>query len=665
MASTRQALFRLAELSHHATALTDLSVNQSIVGPGQVQWDGSTLAIGDTGVTPSVIYEFSVSGSTATRVGSTTLDQTKSVRQFWIDGSRVIGPDFDAAVGVWNYPGGGSAVKQIGAVRGYGSAISPALRLEIEGVTAMGRRLLACGIAIAWIAGCGGQSSVPLSPVGIAPESVRAPGAHVVPDKNVNELPEPPVVRSVDGVAKVSLIVNFNGATGFPQFVYDDMNNTAPTIRVNPGDTIVLNVTNDLPPHSGDKFDINIHFHGIGSSPKAPGDDVLGTLARPGQKLRYVVHIPKNQEPGLYWYHPHVHGQTAYQVGSGGMSGAIVVNGLERHLPALAKMKERLIIVRATGVGEAIRRVDQDETIADGGDMSGMSDEGARPQAINSEPCGSDLGLITTLNGAYQPIVTIAPGEKQFFRVVNATAHKTLKLYDGGEMELVAIDGFALDTWRGNPPTEMVRTIVMPPASRAEFVVTGPASGTGTFRTLCFDSGRTGDHDPELKLALLRKAQGAAYRAAFMGHLTVGAPLPQNAYTTKLPPIAAKRTAIFTEGPTHFFINGRRFSMSEPPVFVVHVGTVEEWHVVNKTQEVHDFHIHQLHFLVKEVNGVKLLHPYWADSVVIPHRRADGSAGTLVLIMNFRDPVIKGTFLFHCHILDHEDLGMMAKIQAI
>lgn len=121
---TKGGTFRLAELPNHAMALVDITVNQSIAGPGQVQWDGSALAVGDTGVTPSVIYQFSVTGSTATPIGSTSLDQTKSIRQFWIDGARLVGPDFDADVGVWNYPAGGSAVKRIGAVRGYGSAIS-------------------------------------------------------------------------------------------------------------------------------------------------------------------------------------------------------------------------------------------------------------------------------------------------------------------------------------------------------------------------------------------------------------------------------------------------------------------------------------------------------------------------------------------------------------
>ena len=114
---------------------------------------------------------------------------------------------------------------------------------------------------------------------------------------------------------------------------------------------------------------------------------------------------------------------------------------------------------------------------------------------------------------------------------------------------------------------------------------------------------------------------------------------------------------MFSEGPKHFFINRQVSSISAPPEYVVHTGTVEEWHIVNTTNEVHDFHIHQIHFLVKEINGIKVQHPYWADSVVIPHLRKDGTPGRCDLLMDFRDPVIKGTFLFHCHILDHEDGG--------
>ena len=521
----------------------------------------------------------------------------------------------------------------------------------------MNRRWVALFIALWWLAGCGGKSSVPGSPIPASAVGV-ATNAGAAPDSNGGDLPEPPVVNSVNGVAKVSLQVNL-GATGFPAFYYQGVAHNAPTIRVNPGDTIVLDVVDDLPTIRGDRHDINIHFHGIGSSPRAPGDDVLGMLARPGQKLHYVVHIPKNQEPGLYWYHPHVHGQTSYQVGQGGMSGAIIVNGLEKHIPALAKMKQRVIIVRAQGTGGGIRN-DDDAMMSDG-----MTSSAASPQVVNSEPCGPDLGLTTTLNNVYHPVIAIARGERQFFRVVNATGHKTLKLWYGGDLKVVAIDGFALDTWPGTPATETVKSLVMPPASRAEFVVTGPRNGYAEFRTLCYDTGSAGDHDPDLKLATMVAPRQGHANTVVDESLRVGAPLPQNYYTTQLPPIAAKRVAIFSEGAKRFLINGKAFAMSDPPMFVVHVGTVEEWRIVNVTEEIHDFHLHQAHFLVKQINGVKLAHPYWADSVVIPHRQKDGHPGTLLVIADFRDPVIKGTFLFHCHILDHEDHGMMAKVQAI
>ena len=528
----------------------------------------------------------------------------------------------------------------------------------------MKRYCIAVFVVIAWLAGCVGQSSTPSVPVLPNGEQNAASPSRERGD-SAQELPEPPVVNSHNGIAKVALFAQISGQTGFPEFIYKNMGEAAPTIRVNPGDTIVMDVTDEFfRGHGGPKHLINIHFHGLGSSPHAPGDDVLGTVGRPGETLHYVVHVPKNQEPGLYWYHPHIHGETTYQVGQGGMSGAIVVNGLEQHIPSLAKMRQRVIVVRATGLAPDAER-DGDDGDDDMNAMSGMSSSTPRPQGFNTEPCGSDLGLTTKINWAYHPTITIAPGEKQFFRVINATGHKTLRLWYGGEMQVVAIDGFAYDTWPGNPPYETVKTIVIPPAARAEFVVTGPRSGYADFRTLCYDSGPVGDHDPDLVLGRMiapNRGHGGHY---YTGPLTVGAPLPQNAYTTPLPPVAAKRVVVFSEGNKRFLLNGKSFKIADPPMFVVHVGTVEEWRLVNVTDEIHDFHLHQAHFLVKQINGVRLAHPYWADSVVVPHRRKDGQPGTEVVVADFRDPIIKGTFLFHCHILDHEDKGMMAKIEAI
>jgi suppressor of ftsI len=532
------------------------------------------------------------------------------------------------------------------------------------------RHFLTFAIVVGFLAGCVGQSTTPIYPIPQSASRLGSGGAS--PEThNPNELPEPPEVKSVDGVAKVDLTASINPATGLPALDFNGMHGVTPTIRVNPGDTIVVNVDNTLPPGFGVKYAMNLHFHGMGSSPLAPGDDVLGTLAQPGQKLHYVVHVPKNQGPGLYWYHPHVHGQVNFQVGEGGISGAIVVNGLEHHLPGLAKMRERLIIFRDIGISRTLKPRDPDDMSSMGSgmsDMDGMSEaDPIRPHAINSDPCGPDLGLTPELNGAYHPDITIAPGEKQFFRVINAAGHKTLKLaVDGTQLELVAIDGFALDTYPGTPPTAMVPYLVVPPASRAEFVVTGPQSRFARFRTLCFDTGVGGDRDPNLELAKIKLARGHGNARLFPpGPLKVGAPLPHNFYTEALPPPSTKRVVVFSEGNKHFMINGHVFSMNAPPLFVVHTGTVEEWRISNISQEVHDFHIHQLHFVAKQIDGRNVEHPHWADSVVIPHRRADGHPGSLVLWMDFRDPIIKGTFVFHCHILDHEDHGMMAKIQAI
>jgi suppressor of ftsI len=513
------------------------------------------------------------------------------------------------------------------------------------------RRFLIFTLACAWLAGCVGRSAGP-NPLPPASAMRSTDGVYGV---NVNELPEPPVVKSVNGVAKVSLAADLNPATGLPAFDYQGMHAVAPTIVVKPGERIVFDLVNNLPNvpppavSPDDSMlvdDINLHFHGLGVSPRKPGDDVLTTIAHPGGSLHYVIAVQKNQEPGLYWYHTHVHGQTNYQVGENGMSGAIVIDGLQHHLPGLAKMKERLIVLRATGGGETLK-----------------------PENTNTAPCTTKDGTTVTLNGVAQPVITIAPGEKQFFRLVNATGHKTLKLnVEGERLELVAIDGFALDTYRGTPPTKMEESIVVPPAGRAEFVVTGPSGGHARFKTLCYNTGPNGDPDPQLLLATLRAPKGGRAGAFSSKPLAVGSPLPQNAYTAPLSPVAAKRLVVMSENGSTFFINGKKFAMKDPPMFVVHVGTVEEWRIVNVTKEIHDFHIHQTHFLVEQIDGTTVEHPHWADSVVVPHARKIGEKhipGSLVLLMDFRDPVIRGEFLFHCHILDHEDHGMMAKIQAI
>jgi suppressor of ftsI len=468
-------------------------------------------------------------------------------------------------------------------------------------------------------------------------------------------LPSAPVVNAHHGVATADLSVVLSSTTDLPTFVFKGAQDVAPTFNVRPGDRIVINLKNEL---SGPGMEnlINLHFHGLTVSPRAPADDVLTMMAMPGQTLHYIVPIPRSQEPGLYWYHPHIHGETNYQVGLAGMSGAIVVAGLTQRYPQLAGMKEHVIIVRdvqnSPGSG-AVRR--------------------AKPMDVdqNNNPCGPDPGIHFTVNNVVRPTIRIAPGESQFFRIVNATGHRHLVLQaDGLTMQVVALDGYALDVYSKDPATMTLSKYVLPPAGRVEFVLTGPTSGTSELRTLCFNSGPAGDPDPPEILADLRAPKGG--NGNDVAPPAVPEAMPINAgegpTVRTAPDATTSRIVRLTEDSNGFYINGQAFNPDARPMFTVKVGTVEEWNVLNLTEEVHDFHMHQVHFLAQEINGTPLAHPHWTDTFMVPPRipGANGTfkPGTIQALVDFRNPVIRGMFLFHCHILDHEDGGMMAKIQA-
>jgi suppressor of ftsI len=490
--------------------------------------------------------------------------------------------------------------------------------------------------------------------------------------KNIsNDVIVPPEIVSAHGVATVELAAAINSTVNLPGFLYEGLF-VAPTIRVKPGDTIVIDMDDELPPGMAEGSDMNLHFHGLNVSPLRPHDDVLTMLAKPGRALYYAIKVPTTQPPGLYWYHPHVHGQTNYQVGEGGMSGAIVVEGIAAHLPALAKMPEHLLIVRQLGSngGEIVRAPESDDGSA--GDMQSMPALHRRSPIVGNVPCAPEpAGVFLSVNSRVKPTIRIDPGQPAFFRVLNATGHRHLDLSLGGlPMHIVSFDGYPVDTNVSNPATLTQTHIIVPPAGRVEFVASPGASTE--LRSLCFDSGPIGDGDPAALLAVFRPAKGSAASSP------VGAPLqlvhdedrsPRLGAAAPLAPPAATRTVAFSEDANGFYLNGKAFSPSAKPMFVVHTGTIERWELENLTSEDHDFHLHQTHFLVEKTDGVADIHPLWRDTVVVPHRtrRPDGSwqPGTVSILADFRDPVIRGTFLFHCHILDHEDQGMMAKIEAI
>ncbi|HLW88458.1 MAG TPA: multicopper oxidase domain-containing protein [Terriglobales bacterium] len=458
---------------------------------------------------------------------------------------------------------------------------------------------------------------------------------------------------------------------GYTHYCYDYKTATgvaeAPTLRLNQGDTLELRVVDriqgddsmgmKMKMHSvpaaqacGDTGQAtlqstNVHFHGLNVSPVCHQDDVLTTLIQPGTPgFAFKIPIPKDEPPGLYWYHPHIHGFTEFQV-NGGAAGALVVEGMEKIHPEVAGLTERVFTIRQQYLVPWI--------------------PGPYQLTINFQ-----VAAFPHPN----PIIQMAPGEKQFWRVANATIQDFLPLQfqisgKAQPMEVIALDGYPL------AQTRMQDTILVPPAGRAEFIVQAPpAGGVATFNTLNYGTGPTGNPDFPQILAQVQltnsparvhetKSNGAALHLQDLKF----ADLDKQNPTTQ-------RKLYFSEefggtnGPIQFYItvDGQKqkvFEADEKPVITTKVGAVEDWTIENRALETHAFHMHQIHFLVLEVDGKPVPAQEYRDTVEVPYWQGPGTPYHSVKVrMDFRDPTIAGTFVFHCHILLHEDLGMMHKI---
>jgi suppressor of ftsI len=429
-----------------------------------------------------------------------------------------------------------------------------------------------------------------------------------------------------------------------------------PTIRALPGDLINVRYVNDLPVHSNEQCALepcanhsNLHFHGLHVSPESPQDDVLTMMSMPGQTLNYRVEIPSDAAPGLYWYHTHRHGESARQ-DLDGMSGAIVIDGIDRYYPELRQMRERVLVLR----DRDLEKVGSDPRT-----------ELLQRVGVPAAPCGTSddrnpVERMFTLNGEVRPRVPIEPGEKQFWRIVNASPDRYADLQlDGQQMEITALDGMPLSYHDRARRTLKLDHILLAPGGRVEAIVTGPAAGTHTrLSTRCVDTGHDGDPNPAMVIADLItdvSADSSSHRVP----TTSGVPVYKEFSRRQLAKVGASPpdfTVVFTEDRNGFYINGKKFSMDSAPMLTVRVGSLQRWRIVNNTRELHPFHIHQVHFLAYSSNGVRTDTPQWLDTVNVPYN------GTVDLVMDFTDPIIRGMSVFHCHLLNHEDKGMMAKI---
>jgi FtsP/CotA-like multicopper oxidase with cupredoxin domain len=277
------------------------------------------------------------------------------------------------------------------------------------------------------------------------------------------------------------------------------------------------------------------------------------------------------------------------------------------------------------------------------------------------------------------------PGEQQLWRVLNASAFTYLRLmvlFHGSPQTLgvVAVDGVPMthqDTGSVDPQT----SLRVPPGGRVEFIVKGPSEGENALlvnRTV--DTGPGGENDPNRTLAKIVALSNAPEPRSILPSSPVPLPPSSNMWLGDVHPVRERRL-YFSEklsdpndpaSAVEFYltVEGQKpkmFDMSSAiPNIVAQQGTVEDWVIENRTRELHDFHIHQLHFLLLDGMGRPLEEDFLRDTVNVPYW--DGSSlnyPTVQLRIDFRDPNIVGMFVYHCHLLEHEDKGMMGSIRVI
>jgi FtsP/CotA-like multicopper oxidase with cupredoxin domain len=514
---------------------------------------------------------------------------------------------------------------------------------------------------------------------------------------------EPAALFSQNGVLSVQFSYQTRtDAAGRTLFCFMTPNGLEnPTLHVKPGDHLIITVTNNTtkqpvemtinPPNCGPggsqmtTSSLNIHYHGTNTSPTCHSDEVIKTLINFGQTFQYNVAFPTNEPPGLYWYHPHVHGIAEHAV-FGGAAGALIVDGIEDVQPAVSELRERVLVLRDQPTVQSLQTPPVNES--PGGTPNGVPFQDLTVNNITTNTFTDANG-----NTSYTPaILHMEPGEKEFWRVSNSTSDTILDLqvqYDGvpQTFQVVAVDGVTVNSQDGAQPGRTIPEthFRLPPASRVEFIVNAPSASVSLAQlvTLNILTGANGDDDPNrpiFNIHLLADNTAQSATSDRIGQFTALNPNQKRFAGLATAPIAAKRVVFFNEiQPTQFFMDvqgqpEKIFDPNAPPAITATQGTVEEWTVENHTLENHEFHFHQLHFLVESQNNFEIngdqqapgITGQYLDMIEVPNW--DGNTAhpfpSVTLRIDFRGPDI-GTFVFHCHILNHEDLGMMNIIQVV
>lgn len=488
-----------------------------------------------------------------------------------------------------------------------------------------------------------------------------------------------PELRSKDGYLKTELIIEMGRfqvgqrMLHLPAYRFQHMTAGSlpgPTLRIKPGDTFEWDLINRMVPtgipdgatpkqiDDANQLEYtNVHTHGLQVSPGPGGDNVYQVL-RPGDPPQpYSYHVPgpetgRPQPAGLYWYHPHKHGSTTHQAWQG-LSGAIVVEGDIDEVPEIAAARERVIVLNALLVnpaGEVPRAV-----IAPNAGFSPFTSISAMPTDI-----------LLTMNGQLQPVVDLHPGEVQRWRILAAAPHRFYWLeVEGHTLFQIGQDGVSFAEPRP------VNRILMAPGNRAEFLVKGGAPGSYAIRAVEYEQGHPGGARPGWIIGTLDVA-GEARDDVLPTRLVTPPMMPDQ-------PVVRQRTVTFkgeisggvpageyvgaTDHRGHgggslpavqFYLDGKVFDANRIDQHVV-AGTVEDWTLVNEDVFQHPFHIHVNPFQVVAINGQPVNDDTWWDVIPLP------SKGQITVRMYFR-PDVTGKTVYHCHILPHEDNGMMANL---
>ena len=514
-----------------------------------------------------------------------------------------------------------------------------------------------------------------------------------------------------------------------------------PTLHVNPGDTLNITVTNNTPtspvgetfhpydpPNCGDTTQqtqdptqnggmtggsMNIHYHGTNVSPQCHGDNVTKTLINSGSTFQYNIQFPNDEPPGLYWYHPHVHGLAEAAVQGGG-AGALVVDGINNVQPAVANLRQRILVLR-------------DQPTIQGLSQSGAGTEGGIPQldlSVNFVPLDTTttppMPYPTGVTTYTPALIQMEAGEKEFWRVSNSTSDAPLDLqvrFDGvpQTIQVVGIDAVPVNSQDGPQPPALIAVthFRLPPAARVEFIVNAPPSTVNLAQLVAqrIYTGPLGDNIPTRPLLTMQLGPDDDARTTADARVPAFRALDTHrkrfAGISSVTP-SVTRTVYFeeVEDGTQFFINASgcvnangsqcavqpypldtKFDNNNPPAIITTQGSVEKWIIQNHARENHELHQHQIHFKVLSQDNFKAngsepapaINGQFLDMVEVPYCAGpaplDGTVNPpacvnksgnpvkpypqVEALMDFRGPDI-GDFVFHCHILGHEDRGMMA-----